>query len=60
MGHQPNHVEAQDVGADKTHKDYVDKFDAEHGCYKQSDGGKPTVAAPKVEPNKPTPFTLTK
>lgn len=55
-----NAEDAAKVGQNLPVKDYVDGYDTEHGEYKESDGGKPTQSQPTVEPNKPSPFTLTK
>jgi hypothetical protein len=55
-----NAGDAMKVGQDKPIKDYVDGYDAEHGKYTESKGGKPTQAQPTTLPNTPSPFTLTK
>ena len=54
-----NSEDAAKVGQDKPIKDYVDGYDAEHGTYKTSEGGKPTQSTATL-PNTPSPFKLTK
>lgn len=51
-----------DVGQDKTHKEAVEKYDAEHGTYKESidtvptDDRLPTAQMPKAPES--TPFVV--
>lgn len=55
-----NYEKAASVGQEKEHKDLTCAYDAEHGHYEVSTGGKPTQSAPKTEPNKKSPFTIKK
>ena len=60
MPDKPLYIESTDVGQDKPTKDFTDRYDAEVGKYKISDGGKPTSAGATTTKLDPTPFTLTK
>ena len=57
MGHLPNWQEADVVGVDREYKDMTDMYDDGHGCYEESDAGKPkrdTGALPLT----PDPFAI--
>ena len=60
MDSKQNWEIAKNVGVDKENKDYICEHDAEHGYYKESDGGKPIEAQPKILPNTPQPFKSVK
>jgi len=55
-------MDVNDVGQDKSHKDATEKYDAEHGTYKDGtdsvsvDDRLPTAQMPKG--TDPSPFTL--
>lgn len=52
-----NSDKAEQVGQDKEHKEFVNAYDAEHGTYTISTGGKPTEASGTI-PAQPMPFTV--
>lgn len=56
MPEKPN--DATSVGSDKSTKDYVDKYDAEHGKYRDNiPAGSPNTAVGPAAPD-PSPFKI--
>jgi len=62
MPDKPLHEEAKDVGQDKAHKDFTERYDAEVGTYKDNIESVPTAdrlpTAQMPKAPDPDPFKL--